>query len=392
MKICFVTNNIADKGGVQRVLSVVANGLSDRYEVSILMTSPSKTAEQHAYQLSKKVTVLMDDSFSKARKKYHKALGFINKKIVRFHNTNFLREIYFPRREINIYNQFFERHSFDVIIGVQPRAAGIVSLLDTKAAKFGWMHNTYDAYFESPQRYQWRQDYLYKILFGRLDKIIVLTDHDKKEYEKKLNQTNVVRIYNPLSFTSETKSPLNGEKLVFVGRFQYEQKGLGLLIDVIKNVKREIPNISVDVIGDGPDKKRFIQESIAEGVDMNLNFKGMVDNVQDYYRNGDLFLLTSKYEGFGLVVTEAMECGLPVVSFKTEGPSEIIFDGENGFLIDMFDVAEFAKKVVLLCHDGELRRTMGKNAQRRARDFSVNTIMDQWHSLFVDLEKKQVHM
>ena len=87
-----------------------------------------------------------------------------------------------------------------------------------------------------------------------------------------------------------------------------------------------------------------------------------------------------------------MECGLPVVSFKTEGQSEIIFDGENGFLIDKFDVAEFAKKVVLLCHDGELRRTMGKNAQRRARYFSLNTIMDQWHSLFVDLEKKQVHM
>lgn len=115
---------------------------------------------------------------------------------------------------------------------------------------------------------------------------------------------------------------------------------------------------------------------------------GQTDNVASYYTEASIALLTSRKEGFGLVVTEAMECGLPVVSFKTEGPSEIIIDGENGFLIEKYDTEAFAKKIILLCNNKKMRYTMGQSAKQRASDFSINVIINEWSSLFTNLQEE----
>ena len=109
---------------------------------------------------------------------------------------------------------------------------------------------------------------------------------------------------------------------------------------------------------------------------------GNSEDFMKYYMQASIALLPSRQEGFGLVVTEAMECGLPVISFKTKGPSEIIEDGVNGFLIDKYDVVSFAKRIVMLCERPDLRKQMGENAARRAEDFSCHFIVGEWKILF----------
>ena len=387
MRICFITNNISEKGGVQRVLSVVANGLSRDNCVTILMTSPEKISSELVYPHNESIQIIRDSRISSASQKYflNRCVGYINKKVVRFKNITTLKNIFFPKGELKIYNEFFRKHEFDVIVGVQPRAAGMVSLLDTSASKIGWMHNTYDAYFNSPNRYQWRQELLYQKLLAKLDRLIVLTNHDKRQYGTIIeNADKVIRIYNPLSFFAEQKSTLMNKKIIFVARLQYEQKGLGYLLEIIKILKKSVPNIQIDIVGDGPDKEQFINEAKKYGVFENLNLIGMVDDVQKYYCESDIFLSTSKYEGFGLVVTEAMECGLPVVSFATEGPSEIIYNGVNGFLIEDFNTEEFAQKVLLLYNDDNKRTAFGTMAQKRAADFAEEKIVRKWNKILVD--------
>ena len=112
-----------------------------------------------------------------------------------------------------------------------------------------------------------------------------------------------------------------------------------------------------------------------------MDIVGEQKNVIDYYVNSSVFLSTSRWEGFGVVVTEAMECGLPVVSFKTDGPSEIITDQEDGYLIENYDLKQYADAIETLMTDVELRKKMSQNAQKRARDFYTERIAEEWEKL-----------
>ena len=136
--------------------------------------------------------------------------------------------------------------------------------------------------------------------------------------------------------------------MIFVGRLDYDLKGLDLLIQALSIVKIEIPDFSLVMVGDGGGRERLENEIEKAGLKGNINMVGNSEDVMKYYMQASIALLPSRQEGFGLVVTEAMECGLPVISFKTKGPSEIIEDGVNGFLIDKYDVVSFAKRIVML--------------------------------------------
>lgn len=94
---------------------------------------------------------------------------------------------YFPPKEIDAFNDYFNSHTFDVVIGVQPRAAALVSALSGSFKKIGWMHSTYDAYFRRSQRFQWRQENLYKKMLPCLDKLVVLTKNDLIRFNQELN-------------------------------------------------------------------------------------------------------------------------------------------------------------------------------------------------------------
>ena len=108
------------------------------------------------------------------------------------------------------------------------------------------------------------------------------------------------------------------------------------------------------------------------------------------YLQSSLFVLPSRYEGFGLVLIEAMACGLPVVSFDCEnGPRNIIRDGQNGFLVQAFDVDAFAERLLTLIRDDELRKKMGAEARQSSRQYQIEDIAMRWKSLFEEVMGKQ---
>ena len=109
-----------------------------------------------------------------------------------------------------------------------------------------------------------------------------------------------------------------------------------------------------------------------------MELSGEHTEVQDYYCDASIFISTSRFEGFGLAVTEAMECGLPAVSFRTDGPSEIINDGVNGYLIEKYSVEQFADALERLMEDSDLRKKFSENAIMRAKDFHMDRILEQW--------------
>lgn len=390
MKICFITGDLATIGGVQRVLSVLANGLADKHEVSIIMTSKRDVSNKVCFSLNENISIVREDKLSSGKTEYllHKAFRFINKKIIKIHSISILKWAYFPRKEIEEFSNYLKEHSFDVVIGVQPRASALVANLSGDFTKIGWMHSTYDAYFRSPMRFQWRQEDLYKELLPKLDKLIVLTDHDKERFGREMAEMSIERVYNPLSFTSSNKVKTEKEikkvRLLFVGRMLWETKGLDLMLEILSHLKRMKVSFVLQIVGDGPDRERFIKEAENLGVASDIELCGMQKDVLPYYLQNDILILPSRWEGFGLVVTEALECGLPVISFKTEGPVEILNRGLSDCLIEKFDTENFAKKIQELASNGIYRTEISCEASVRAKDFSLETIIARWNDILLD--------
>lgn len=391
MKICFVTENIAELGGRQRVLTVVANALaeSNNIEVSILFTSLKEVIEKQVYELNPKIIQLWDSKIARGKRSdiSYKLIRIFNKKIYSLKNVELLRKIYFPGKEIKSYEKFFGENIFDVVIGVGTRPSAMLSLLNNNHKKIAWLHNSYNIYFNMPGYFQWKQKLLYHQLLPNLDKMVVLTNNDVNIYNNQF-YNNPIRIYNPLSFECSEKSNLKGNKLLFVGRLDYEIKGLGLLIKSLKKLKELVPDFTLTVVGDGNGKERFLKEAIEAEVIDNIKMIGATTQVIRYYNNSSICIVPSTQEGFGLVVTEAMECGLPVISYKTEGPSEIIEDGINGFLVEKFDTDAFALRIAELCFNSTMHEEMSKNAINRARDFSVNNIKTEWINMLESIIKR----
>ena len=137
-------------------------------------------------------------------------------------------------------------------------------------------------------------------------------------------------------------------------------------------------------------KEPYKKQMVELGIDPNrYHLYGPISDVKKEYLSSSVFVLPSRFEGFGLVIIEAMACGVPVVAFDCEnGPRSIIADGETGFLIPPFDINAFAEKVMLLISDIELRKQVGMNAQEAACQYDIDRIGKQWKHLFEEMKQQ----
>ncbi len=303
------------------------------------------------------------------------------------------RHAYYPGKIIRELQEKWEKEGYDCLIASTAFCSVLLGLMAGKmrdVEKIGWHHNSFSIYFQTPGKSAYIQQKLAGKVLKRLDALVTLTRQDKDEYKRWMD-LEAKYIYNPLSFSSEKKADTSEKKLLFVSRLETQQKGLDFLIRIADILfhQRGHTDWKLEIVGAGSGmeevRKMIAEYSLANYVDL----LGEKKNVIDYYTRASVFLCTSRWEGFGMVVTEAMECGLPVVSFKTDGPSEIIRDGENGYLVDNFNLEQFADAVERLMKDEKLRKEMSENASVRARDFSVERVGEEWEKLFRDPGKYQ---
>lgn len=146
---------------------------------------------------------------------------------------------------------------------------------------------------------------------------------------------------------------------------------------------RELENWTLDIYGQG-DQTDYRQLMAELGIDSNrCHLNGPVEDVVKVYQDSSIFVLSSRFEGFGMVLVEAMACGLPVVSFDCPaGPDEIITDGVDGLLVPSGDVHALAEKLMVLMSDDNLRKRLGQQARQTAQRYEMTTIANQWIALF----------
>jgi len=232
-------------------------------------------------------------------------------------------------------------------------------------------------------RYRSRQD---ERLAARYDRFVVLTEADKLNWG---NVHDVTVILNPICFHSTAGNSLDTKTVLAVGRLAY-QKGFDRLLEAWGKIAVHAQGWTLVFAGDGELREELEAQAGRLGIKDQVRFAGNVKDMVSCYANASIVALTSHYEGLPMVLLESQAFGIPAVSFDCPcGPSEVIRDGENGFLVPEGDVDAFADALLRIMNNDEERARMGKNALRDARRWDIETIMPQWIRLFEETLSSQ---
>lgn len=181
----------------------------------------------------------------------------------------------------------------------------------------------------------------------------------------------------------------DGHTIGAVGRL-VPQKGFDLLLDAFATVAKAVPEWRLVIWGDGPDRAALEAQRARLGLTDRVDMPGITSRPGEWISRSDLFVLSSRFEGWGLVVGEAMAAGLPVVSFDCAwGPAEMIEPGSSGVLVPDGDVDALAEALIALTRDGNRRAALGDAARERMQAFSPQSILAQWQSVITEVVEQR---
>lgn len=388
-KIAFLMDSPFTCGGEQRVVTSVANLLClQGYNISIICTRYNNK-KSDIYNLNEEVKIIdvstnttIDEFVLKINNKLRK----INSK---FHCLPkcVIKKLMLTRRiRKNIFRKIKE-NNFDFVIGV----ASLYSLflatyrnkISTETKIIGWQHNNFNAYFNTKGRRLYNEKKIFKKYANNFYKYIVLMNDDKLKMDKFFNMS-CTKIFNPLSFDSNNIKKLKQEKFVFVGRIE-NVKGVDLLLEAYKKYIELGGYWKLDIVGDGSKKNDLMNKAKFLKIDDCVNFVGFTTNVQDYLSESMVSLIPSRWEGFGLVLTESMQLGLPAICFRLLPFEEITEGFSSCVFVKPYDVDDFAKEMIKLSSDKECIIRMSSEAEKNARIFEGKTIVKEWMKILEEI-------
>ena len=379
-KMVFCTPALYSAGGVERVVADKANYFSELlgYDVTIIVTEGKGRA--CFFPISEKVRIINYE------------LNFEELWRLPFWKKVLVYSIKQRRFKKRLKSDLIQIRP-DIAISTLRREINFLIEINDGSLKIGELHvnranyRDLDANNSNPIKRLLSRMWMKNLLghLKRLDKLVVLTDSALNDWPE---LSNVVKIPDALPFKIEGKSELSAKRVLSIGRYAYD-KGNDLLLQAWAIIEKQNPDWTLDIYGNG-NREPYQKQMVELGVDQQrCHLFGPVADVKKEYLSSSVFVLPSRFEGFGLVIIEAMACGVPVVAFDCEnGPRSIITDGENGFLIPPFDISLFAEKVMLLMKDQELRFRMGTNAQKTASQYEIDRIGQQWKRLFDELKQQ----
>lgn len=366
MKIVYLYPTLAIWGGIERILVDKMSYLVRHYDYDVYMITSDQGQHKIPYELDEHVHIIDLDI------RFH----------TRFELRLWRRLIEYRRLSSLYYNRLQEQLMFI-------RPAILVCTTSQNMRSLLKIRGDIPLVVESHINFMHPDTLLHKIQMrmnnywiGKAEAIVTLTNGDAEDWRKVSNHVHVIPNMVHLNDT-DLYSDCTSKRVLFVGRFE-EQKNIGELISIWQQIHTKFPDWKLDLYGDGKLWEKFKCE--ADALNINIEIHKPTAQIMDVYRNSSVFVMTSLYEPFGLVIPEAMSCGLPVVSYDSPyGPAGIISDGEDGFLIPMHDIQAFANRLCQLMGDEELRKEMGKRAIVSSQRFSADKIMPMWKELFEKL-------
>lgn len=351
-RICFFSGDITKSGGTEKVACQIANMLYGRYDVRIVSLTEENT--EMFYELDRKIE--------------HFALFKSN--------PDGIKQF---RGIVTRLGRFIKKSNIDILIDIDTvlDMFAVPAVAFSKTKLISWEHFNFYESMGNKLRIPIRK---YVTRFS--DCVVTLTKEDRDNYKGYFGDKHrIEQIYNPIEFENEGHTYDVGSKtIVSAGRLS-RQKGFDILLQVAEKVFRSHPDWEWLILGEGEDRDK-LERTIEENNIRSVKLMGRVGNVSEYMKKASIYVMTSRYEGFPLVLIEAKANLLPVVSFSCKtGPAELVQDGINGYLVDCFDVDSMAEKIDELIDDPQKRIKFSSNALFDTEKIYGEYIKKQWVKL-----------
>ncbi len=380
MKIAYCINDHSGGGGTERIISRKCNKLIEAgYEICIIDTFKSNC--ESVFNFSKEIDY------------YNLEIDYFKVRNYNLLIKLFLYPLLYILHAIKL-RRILKKINPDILISTFGHEARIIPCLKHPCKRILEFHHTrgYKLIELSHRELSSLQKMLIQYneqreekLINKFDTFVVLTEEDKQAWN---NPSHCIVIPNMNSFSTLKYANTMQKQVLAMGRLTY-LKGFDILLKVWKQVSEIIPDWHLNISGEGEEKIN-LQKQIEElNLGNNVSILPFTQDALSRYLEHSIFVLSSRHEGFGLVLTEAMECGIPCVSFRCKsGPSEIINDSIDGYLVTEQNIDEMAKKIIYLATNDQIRGMMGKKAKENVKRFAEDLIILKWTSLFNNLLSK----
>jgi glycosyltransferase involved in cell wall biosynthesis len=356
MILFFLSGDITRSGGTENVACQIMNALCLNYDITVI--SLTEGQKETFYHLSEKIhRISLFKSLPSGVVHYFQIVRAIRNAI---QNADILVDI-------------------DTILDI----FSVPATIGLKTKLIAWEHFNFGESMGNRLRVPIR-----KIFTRMADYIVTLTKEDQNEYQRQFKRKKqIVQIYNPFCpIEHNSKYCINSRTLISVGRLA-SQKGFDILLNVAKLVLPKHPDWQWVILGEGPERN-LLEDKIKHDHELlNVKLLGRVTNVNEYLLKSSIFVLTSRYEGFPLCLIEAKAAKLPIVAFSCKtGPTELIHDGINGYLVDCFNQNMMAERIEKLINDKELRQSFSDHALLDTEKMGLDYIKEQWVEVFEHLK------
>lgn len=372
LNIC-ILNESFGMGGVERVSSIVGKGLINH---NVLYYSIFD--DKNYYRIPNEVITLNSKN---NENKYLNPKNYI-KKILQNIGADFSPVWYYNDR-IRKFINWVEMNKIDVVIVSGPLLISTISYLKkyTDARYIAWIHNNFQTYMNN-----YTNGFKKYFISGlkEADEVVVLTNKDLDDYGQ-FNE-NINLIYNPVTIKNTQKSTLLNKNISFTARIVYDHKGIDFLIEVAKRLPNDW---TISFAGQGHEEEKLRKEIRENNIEDKLILLGSLNDkdLRKHYLNSSIYLMTSRWEGFGLVLVEAMDFGLPIIAFSQTGSDEVLANGKYGVLVENGNVSELINQLTMLINDVEKRKQYQKLSLERVEDFQLKNIITKWNEVLLKIER-----
>ena len=386
-KVCFIVDSIFTIGGVQRVTAVIAKELAKDYDVTIITFDKAEKKDTTMYGLNEANITYRFIQYPKVgelKNKLCKAYSGIYLKLQPQSkwSSNLYARSSFPSELRQVLLAELKREDFDIIIGDHaPLTARLATLKkDLPEAKLiGWLHNSYEALFGEKSHYyigaKRRRHYIYQ--FRKLDDVVVLCQDDANRFHQYDHQFLPTVIYNPLTLKSGNPSQGNSKRFLTVGRFTPLHKGIDLLIEAFHLFTQKNHDWMLDIVGEGKEEPKYKALISKYELEDRVTIHPFTNQIQNYYSNAQVYVLSSRWEGMPLVLVEAMSHGLPIVTSDLPVCQEIL--GDFGLYFENGNIKDLAQRLEEATHIDW--QTKSQEALKFAQRFDIHLIVEQWKQL-----------